>query len=91
MVHQRNRNTKPHNHQMPTIQGPNKTHINYNKIMENDNENLKWEATQINHIINRINKLNKPRPTHKTQFQVTPPNYSVRPGQPGIHNITTTT
>ena len=31
-------------------------HINYNKIMENDSEDLKWEATQINHIINRINK-----------------------------------
>ena len=30
--------------------------INYNKVMENDSENLKYEATQINHIITRINK-----------------------------------
>ena len=26
MVHHRTRNTKPHNYQMPKIQGPNKTH-----------------------------------------------------------------
>ena len=66
-------------------------HINYKKIMENDSDDLKWEATQLNHIINRINKQNKPKPTYKTQLQVTPPKESVRPGQPGIHNTTTTT
>ena len=27
-----------------------------NKIMENDSEDLKGEATQLNHIINKINK-----------------------------------
>ena len=31
-------------------------HINYNKIMENDSEDLKGEAIQINHIITIINK-----------------------------------
>ena len=30
--------------------------INYDKVMENDIENLKYEATQIKNIITRINK-----------------------------------
>ena len=34
-------------------------HIDYNNIMEKDSENLKYEATQINHIMTRIQKNKK--------------------------------